>query len=105
VDSHDWLNVDQTVLMETPWSPWAFNGLNGSRVGLRAVFSGETHYQGSDMPGSQSYPARFQNLTLQQPNDQWTATMPTFYGTGPGGPRYGFGRDGTRSFNVWTFGV
>ena len=99
------LNIDSTIIGETPWNPYAVNGLNIGNDGARAQFSGETKYQGSDMPGTQSVPALFQGLELQR-NDgpgTWTTAMPTFYGAGPGGYRYGFQRDTTRSFKIWTF--
>lgn len=99
------LNIDSTVIGETPFAPFGPNGIWDGQNPLSASFAGETHYQGTDMPGTQAVPALFQGIELQLGNRSWTTSMPQFFGAGPGGPRYGFARDTLRSFKVWTFGV
>jgi hypothetical protein len=70
---------------------------------MRVEWTGETKFEGSDMPGTNSVRAFNRGLQVQQFNDQFSNNLPTLFGTVPGGSRYGFNRPATQQFEIWTF--
>jgi GrpB protein len=69
------LNIDSTNVSNTPfdiYSAWS------GHTPFEPEFSGETKYVGSDMPGTPTQTVVGSTLLVQQFNDAFTASLPTF---------------------------
>jgi hypothetical protein len=103
------LNIDNTIQGYTWWDPFSATGFNSSKA--YPVWSGETHYLGTDIMGSTYSPTTFDSLTVQQ----FTASGAEYWrpqysgdntrGATPGGYRYGFAWTYSDSFKIWTYGT
>lgn len=98
------LNIDLTTMTTTPWNPYADSALGPAIHGpMRVEWTGETKYDGSDMPGTNSVRAYTYGLQVQQFNDSFSSNLPSLFGVIPGGFRYGFNRPTIHSYEIWTF--
>jgi hypothetical protein len=103
------MNIDNTIQGYTWWDPFTPNGFNSSKA--FPLWSGETHYHGTDIEGSSPNPTTFNSLTVQQFNSSGTEYWRSQYsgdstrGAAPGRYRYGFAWTYSDSFKIWTFGT